>query len=59
VYATVATVTTTHLDTTTMTSPLAQANSIAASDPAEAEKLYKQILQNRAGKTDIASVLLV
>lgn len=34
----------------TMTSPLAQANSIAASDPSQAEQLYKQILKDKAGE---------
>jgi hypothetical protein len=33
-----------------MTSPLAQANSIAASDPSQAEQLYKQILKDKAGE---------
>lgn len=33
-----------------MISPLAQANSIAASDPSQAEQLYKQILKDKAGE---------
>jgi len=33
-----------------MTSPLEQANSIASTDPKEAEKLYQQILQEKAGE---------
>lgn len=33
-----------------MISPLAQANPIAASDPSQAEQLYKQILKDKAGE---------
>ncbi|KAG7562047.1 hypothetical protein FFLO_02519 [Filobasidium floriforme] len=35
-----------------MTFPLAQANSIAASDPSQAEQLYKQILKDKAANDE-------
>ena len=35
----------------TMTSTLAQANALAATDPTQAETLYKSILANKAGES--------
>lgn len=38
-----------------MSTPLEKANAIAASDPSQAEQLYKQILKDKAGESWIPS----